>query len=261
MLGKVLVLWPNVFLVNFSPRPWVKRPIHRQALTSDRVPHSIFSVAGSFSNCQVLGAIALRRPFLPCSLQTQRQEGDRNWLLHPTEECNLQLFALVSLWISSKVHDSPPLSVKKFKSLGDKFIKEQHYIMGDILEAEIVLIQVLQFGTGMSKITFSSVEDLLVQFKAIAQVGEHVKFEACMDVMDLLYENEETSVLYSSPEALAASVVVVGYIITVPPQRWEFPVLPWVKFVTSCKEDILDTVRVILKHIFEPQSDYYVANG
>ncbi|KAG6429399.1 hypothetical protein SASPL_107450 [Salvia splendens] len=164
---------------------------------------------------------------------------------------------------SSQVHDSPPLSVKKFKSLGDKFIKEQHYIMGDILEAEIVLIQVLQFGTGMSKITFSSVEDLLVQFKAIAQVGEHVKFEACMDVMDLLYENEETSVLYSSPEALAASVVVVGYIITVPPQRWEFPVLPWVLAANlkATIEDILDTVRVILKHIFEPQSDYYVANG
>lgn len=35
-----------------------------------------------------------------------------------------------------------------------------------------------------------------------------MKFEACMDVMDLLYENEETSVLYSSPKALAASIVV-----------------------------------------------------
>lgn len=84
-----------------------------------------------------------------------------------------------------------------------------------------------------------------------------MKFEACMDVMDLLYENEETSVLYSSPEALAASVVVcslflqlqsvlhslgiinferslpplqvIAYIITVPAQRWEFPVLPWGK--------------------------------
>ncbi|KAL1550600.1 cyclin-J18 isoform X1 [Salvia divinorum] len=194
--------------------------------------------------------------FYPALAGLKNSKVTKNWLLHPIEECNLQLFALVSLWISSKVHDSPPLSVKHFKSLGDKFIKEQHYTMGDILEAEIVLMQVLQFGIGMSKITFASVEELLVQFKAIAQVGEHVKFEACMDVMDLLYENEEISVLYSSPEALAASVVVVGYIITVPPQRWEFPVLPWVKFVTSCKEvDILDTVRAILEHIFEPQAD------
>ncbi|XP_057776161.1 cyclin-J18-like isoform X2 [Salvia miltiorrhiza] len=109
----------------------------------------------------------------------------KNWLLHPIGECNLQLFALVSLWISSKIHDSPSLSVKNFKSLGDNFIKEQHFTMGDILEA------VLQFGIGMSKIAFASVEELLVQFKAVAQVGEHVKFEACIDVMDLLYENEE----------------------------------------------------------------------
>ncbi|XP_057776162.1 cyclin-J18-like isoform X3 [Salvia miltiorrhiza] len=89
----------------------------------------------------------------------------KNWLLHPIGECNLQLFALVSLWISSKIHDSPSLSVKNFKSLGDNFIKEQHFTMGDILEAEIVLMQVLQFGIGMSKIAFASVEELLVQFK------------------------------------------------------------------------------------------------
>lgn len=75
-----------------------------------------------------------------------------------------------------------------------------------------------------------------------------------MDVMDLLYENEETSVLYRSAEALAASIVacltflqllsgllfifltgafrpfqVVAYVITVPLQMWEFPVLPWGK--------------------------------
>ncbi|XP_057766489.1 cyclin-J18-like [Salvia miltiorrhiza] len=65
----------------------------------------------------------------------------KNWLLHPIGECNLHLFALVSLWISSKIHDSPSLSVKNFKSLGDNFIKEQHFTMGDILEAEIVLMQ------------------------------------------------------------------------------------------------------------------------
>ncbi|XP_057774049.1 cyclin-J18-like isoform X2 [Salvia miltiorrhiza] len=194
--------------------------------------------------------------FYPALSGLEDSKVMKNWLLHPIGECNLQLFALVSLWISSKIHDSPPLSVKNFKSLGDKFIKEQHFTMGDILEA------VLQFGIGTSKIAFASVEELLVQFKAVAQVGEHVKFEACMDVMDLLYENEETSVLYSSPEALAASVVVVGYIITVPPQKWEFPVLPWVKFVTSCKEeDVVNTVRVILEHIFQPQAGYYVTNG
>ncbi|KAH6771035.1 cyclin J18, partial [Perilla frutescens var. hirtella] len=167
--------------------------------------------------------------FYPALSGLEGSRVKKNWLLHPIEESNLQLFALVSLWISSKIHDSPPLSVKHFKSLGDKFIKEQHYTTGDILEAVRFFFKVLGYGIGMSNIAFVLVEELLVQFKAVAQVGEHVKFDACMEIMDLLYENEETSVLYSSPEALAASVVVVAYTITVPPQRWEFPVLPWGK--------------------------------
>ncbi|PWA79131.1 hypothetical protein CTI12_AA207820 [Artemisia annua] len=45
--------------------------------------------------------------------------------------------------------------------------------------------------------------------------------------MDLLYEKEETSTLYSSPHSLAASILVASYVISVPKQRWEFPLLPW----------------------------------
>lgn len=98
--------------------------------------------------------------------------------------------------------------------------------------------------------------------RGVARVGEHVNFEACMDIMDLLYEKEETSILFSSPILLAASILarsshfldlrnidlvvfklvclfsflrvlnflqVASYVITVPKQRWEFPVLPWGK--------------------------------
>ncbi|GMP66678.1 hypothetical protein CsSME_00026941 [Camellia sinensis var. sinensis] len=64
-----------------------------------------------------------------------------NWLLHPMRESNLQLFALVSIWISRKMHDSHPLSVKCLKSLGDKMIKEQHFTTRDFLESEVVLMQ------------------------------------------------------------------------------------------------------------------------
>ncbi|KAL3650648.1 hypothetical protein CASFOL_007051 [Castilleja foliolosa] len=186
--------------------------------------------------------------FYPALSRLEDSNGTKNWLLHPIEESNMQLFALVSLWVASKLHDTPPLSVNNLKLLGDEFIKEQHYTKGDLLEAELVL----KFGVGTSNIAFVLVEELLVQFKAIARVGEHVKYEACMDVIDLLYEHEETtSLLHSSPQALAASILVVAYVITVPLQKWDFPVLPWVMFVSSCKEEvILDSVRLILKHIF-----------
>ncbi|XWS64035.1 hypothetical protein CRYUN_Cryun06bG0152500 [Craigia yunnanensis] len=74
--------------------------------------------------------------FLP-SLTTLIKQGNEtgSWLLRSTEESNLQLFALISIWISSKIHDSRALSVKCLKSLGDKFIKDQHFTTRDFLEA------------------------------------------------------------------------------------------------------------------------------
>lgn len=106
-------------------------------------------------------------------------------------------------------------------------IKEQHFTTRDFLEAEVVLMQVLDFEIGMSNIAFKFLEELFIQFKGIATVGKLVNFEACMDIMDLLYEKDQTSALYNSPKYLAASVLVASYVITVPKQRWEFPVLPW----------------------------------
>ncbi|CAH9095923.1 unnamed protein product [Cuscuta epithymum] len=58
-----------------------------------------------------------------------------HWLLDPISESNLQLFALASIWISSKIHSSPPLSFKTLKSLGDKSISEQHFTTRDFLDA------------------------------------------------------------------------------------------------------------------------------
>ncbi|XP_065856925.1 cyclin-J18 isoform X2 [Euphorbia lathyris] len=145
-----------------------------------------------------------------------------NWLLQPMRESNLQLFALISIWISSKIHDSRPLSVQRLKTLANKSIKEQHFTARDFLDA------VLNYEIGAGNISFTFLEDLLAQFRGVAKVGELVDVEACMDIMDLLYEKEETTNLYSSPHALAASTLVASYVISVPKQRWEFPIIAWV---------------------------------
>ncbi|KAG7032404.1 Cyclin-J18 [Cucurbita argyrosperma subsp. argyrosperma] len=108
-------------------------------------------------------------------------------------------------------------------------IKEQHFMTRDLLDAEVIFMQILKFEIGTANITFVFLEELLIQFKEVAKVGELVNWEACMDVMDLLYEKEETSVSYSSPCSLAAAILVASYLITVPVQEWEFPVLPWGK--------------------------------
>jgi hypothetical protein len=44
-------------------------------------------------------------------------------------------------------------------------------------------------------------------FRGVAKIGEVLDFEACLDIMDLLYEKEETSIRYSSPCSLAASIL------------------------------------------------------
>ncbi|XP_027913235.1 cyclin-J18 isoform X2 [Vigna unguiculata] len=165
-----------------------------------------------------------------------------SWLLRPVTESTLQLFALISLWISTKIHNSRPLSVASFKSLAHTFIKDQHFTTRNFLEAEVLFMQVLNFEIGTSNIAFFFLEDLWVQFKGVARVGELISIEVCMDIMDLLYEKEEMSVHFRSPKSLAASIL-----------KWEFPLLAWVNFVTSCKEDdITRLVTKILKHVLGP---------
>ncbi|XP_023525674.1 cyclin-J18 isoform X3 [Cucurbita pepo subsp. pepo] len=191
-----------------------------------------------------------------CIKRITSSNASRNWLLQPITESNLQLFALVSLWISSKLHTSHPLSIKLLKSFGDKMIKEQHFMTRDLLDAEVIFMQILKFEIGTANITFVFLEELLIQFKEVAKVGELVNWEACMDVMDLLYEKEETSVSYSSPCSLAAAILVASYLITVPVQEWEFPVLPWVQFVMPfIEEDIVEQIRGILLHVLETDTD------
>ncbi|KAF6150755.1 hypothetical protein GIB67_020838 [Kingdonia uniflora] len=170
-----------------------------------------------------------------CCSNTRFKRGNdiENCLLHPLRECNLQLFALISIWISSKIHNTSPLSIKSLKSLGDEFIKEQHFTTRDFLEAEVIFMQVLDFEIGASNIAFIFLEELLIQFRELSRIGDLVKFEACINIMDLLYETEDASVLYSSPRALAAAVLVASYVITAPKQQLEFPLLPWSKTLSN----------------------------
>lgn len=189
-------------------------------------------------------------PSLPSFL---KHANSSSWLLRPLTHSTFHLFVLISIWISTKIHDSQPLSVTSLKSLAHISINEQHFTTRNFLEAELLFLQVLNFEIGTTNIAFLFLQDLWIQFKGVAKVGDFISFEACMEIMDLLYEKEDMSFLFGSPHSLAASILVVSYVITVPKQRWEFPVLAWVNFVTSCKqEDIIKMVKQILKHVLEP---------
>ncbi|KAK8941815.1 Cyclin-J18-like [Platanthera guangdongensis] len=185
------------------------------------------------------------------------------WLLRPLTESNLQLFALVSIWVSSKLHDTRPLSVKSLKSLGDVLVDDQCFTTRDFADGERVFLKVIQFDIGASKIVFIFLEELLIQFRELSRVGNLINLEVCMEVMDLLYETEHTSMFFHSPHALAASILVATYFFLAPRQQWEFPLLPWVKFVTSFEEaDIGALVHYILLHVLaaEPADSTHFAS-
>ncbi|KAK1439349.1 hypothetical protein QVD17_05165 [Tagetes erecta] len=124
-----------------------------------------------------------------------------------------------------------------------------------LLTSLFSILKVLNFEIGTSNIVYRFLEDLLIQLKEVATIGDHLDIEVCMDIMDLLYEKEETTTLYTSPHSLAASILVASYVIMVPKQRWEFPLIPWVKYGMACKEEeIIQDVTYILKHVLQPSS-------
>ncbi|OQU92938.1 hypothetical protein SORBI_3001G442700 [Sorghum bicolor] len=171
----------------------------------------------------------------------------RSWLLEPLRDSNLELFALVAVWIASKIHDRRPLSVKSLKALGDRIIADQHFMCRDFAAA------VVDHNIGSSSIAFIYLEDLLIHFREISKLGELLDLEVCMEILDILYETEDTSLLFNSPCSLAASTLVAAYAISVPKQTWEFPILPWVRFVTSYdEEEIIKIVLTILLHVLKP---------
>ncbi|CAM8947491.1 unnamed protein product [Rhodiola kirilowii] len=217
------------------------------------------------------------------TLSDSRHESGEDidhWLLRPLTESSLQLFALISLWISSKMHTSRPVSVKSLKSLGDKMINDQHFTTRDYVEAEVVFMQVkVKAGRADSfkthdrhafiyyALTISwfqcatavSLQLAILFFSEISKIGEMVNFEVCMDIMDLVYEK---GTRYSDPVIFAASILasalalIASYLITVPKQRHEFPLLQWVVFIASFREDdVLELVEDILKLVLHPSNN------
>ncbi|KAJ4767275.1 cyclin J18 [Rhynchospora pubera] len=191
--------------------------------------------------------------FMP-SLQrgsfTEKMQGGncKSWLLEHLRESNLQLFVLISIWISSKIHDSQSLSVRSLKALSDKIISDQHFTSRDFSDA------VIGYDIGTSKIVFLHLEDFFIQLRGLSKLGEIIEMDTCMEIMDLLYEEDTSSLFLTSFDSLAASILVSAYLISVPKQQWEFPLLPWVKFITLHEEqDIMRFVGCILSHVLKAE--------
>ncbi|KAM1714373.1 hypothetical protein EV2_025677 [Malus domestica] len=97
------------------------------------------------------------------------------------------------------------------------------------MSQEVVLMQEVNFEIAMNNIAFVHFEELLLQLKGVAKVGELVYFEAGMDIMDLLYEKEEILMLYTNPGTLLH--ISSQYL----NRCWNFPFFLGVRFLVSLR--------------------------
>eukprot|EP01018_Ginkgo_biloba_P034901 Gb_03632 [translate_table: standard] len=104
-------------------------------------------------------------------------------------------------------------------------------------------------------ILYLFLQDLLLQFRSIARAGKYLKLSVCLDILDIMYESEDLNVTFLSADVLAAAILSVAYVLTIPKGRSEFPLLPWLKLVTNCEDkDVRVLAERILMHILQCQT-------
>ncbi|VAH88604.1 unnamed protein product [Triticum turgidum subsp. durum] len=69
-------------------------------------------------------------------------------------------------------------------------------------------MEVVDYNVGCSNIAFIYLEQLLIQFREISKLGDLLSMDVCMEILDVLYETEDTSWLFDFPCPLAASTLV-----------------------------------------------------
>ncbi|KAH9299743.1 hypothetical protein KI387_031425, partial [Taxus chinensis] len=174
-------------------------------------------------------------------------------LFDPSKESNLQLFALVSLWIASKIHETRPIFVGSLKSVADKHITDQHFTTRDFIDAELEFMKAIDFNLGSQSILFLRLEDLLIQFRNTAVAAKDLKPSVCLDILDIMYESEDLQAAFLSTDNVSpAAILAMAYILTVPTGWSEFPLVPWIKIVCECEEKYVKTLcERILKHVLQ----------
>ncbi|XP_057860699.2 cyclin-J18 isoform X2 [Cryptomeria japonica] len=185
---------------------------------------------------------------LPARGRAWENDREIRWI-EPCKESNLQLFALISVWIASKIHETRPIYVGSLKSISDELITEQHFTIRDFIEATI------HFNLRTGNIIFMCLEDLLIQFRNTAVSAKDLKSSVCLDVLDIMYESEDLcSTFLSTDIVAAAAILVVAYILTVPRGRSEFPMIPWLKIVCRCEEEDIETLceRILMSILQTP---------
>ncbi|VAI07892.1 unnamed protein product [Triticum turgidum subsp. durum] len=77
-------------------------------------------------------------------------------------------------------------------------------------------MEVVDYNVGCSNIAFIYLEELLIQFREISKLGDLLSMDVCMEILDVLYETEDTSWLFDFPCPLAALTLVCSLNVAFP---------------------------------------------
>nr|PNR46992.1 hypothetical protein PHYPA_014112 [Physcomitrium patens] len=165
------------------------------------------------------------------------------------DETSVQFHSLLSLWIASKLHETPPLSIRKLQNIAKKLIPDHYYTKKDFIDAEIKFLEAIDFDLKTGPLLSTYIEELLSEIRGKSkEIAKLVSLELCLAILDLLYVCEDEILLATPVELTGASILVAAYLLVVPITKSNFPILTWLHLSSNTSTGSLkECTRRILK--------------
>uniref|UniRef100_A0A7I4A000 Cyclin N-terminal domain-containing protein n=1 Tax=Physcomitrium patens TaxID=3218 RepID=A0A7I4A000_PHYPA len=124
------------------------------------------------------------------------------------DETSVQFHSLLSLWIASKLHETPPLSIRKLQNIAKKLIPDHYYTKKDFIDAEIKFLEAIDFDLKTGPLLSTYIEELLSEIRGKSkEIAKLVSLELCLAILDLLYVCEDEILLATPVELTGASIL------------------------------------------------------
>ncbi|BBN14662.1 hypothetical protein MPTK1_6g13410 [Marchantia polymorpha subsp. ruderalis] len=170
--------------------------------------------------------------------------------VYPLTLCNLQLLGSACFWISAKLHENEVPSAKTLKSLLRECVTGASFKRKDIIGAERLVLEAINYDITCGPTVYSLLQILLVNLRNVTILGDFITSKACEYLLDIVYDCR--SVLKTPKPIVAAAVLAVGYIVCVPLEENNFPLLHWLTKTTNAHASHIErVVSILLSYVMD----------
>ncbi|KAG0590890.1 hypothetical protein M758_1G128400 [Ceratodon purpureus] len=149
-------------------------------------------------------------------------------------ETDVQFNCLLCLWIASKLHETPPISIRKLQNLAKRTITDHYYTRRDFISAEVKFMKDIGYNLTTGPLVSTYIEELLAKFsQKSTEVGTNVSLKLCLAILDLLYVCKDEIVKKTPIELAGASILVAAYALAMPTDKCVFPMLTSLELETD----------------------------